>query len=90
MAVTRATRSRPKASEPEDDRLGPVDPSTRFLYTPHTVAFLLLILLGLVFYTSPLNPERRPDGPEAAQALAYSNAKEGVWGLILVFLGERA
>lgn len=66
------------------DRL---DPSTRFLYTPHTVTFLVLGLLALVYFSHPFSPDRRPADPSAGAALGYSNAKMGIWAMVLVYLG---
>ncbi|EFN55835.1 hypothetical protein CHLNCDRAFT_30982 [Chlorella variabilis] len=63
------------------------DPATRFLYVPHTVTFLFLGLLALVYFSHPLHPERRPADPAAADALAYSNSKLGIWAMVLVYLG---
>jgi phosphatidylserine synthase 2 len=64
-----------------------IDPRTRFLYTPHTVTFLLLGLAVLIYVAHPFHPDPRPADPEAAAAVGYLNAKTGIWAIILVFLG---
>eukprot|EP00887_Chlorella_sp_A99_P001765 scaffold19.g1765.t1 len=62
------------------------DPATRIFFVPHTVTFLLLGLAALVYYSHAFSPEPRPSDPAAAQALAYQNAKAGVWALVLSYL----
>ena len=44
-------------------------------------------LLAVAYFSHPLNPDRRPSDPTAAAENAYSNAKTGIWALVLVFLG---
>lgn len=40
-----------------------------------------------MYFSHPLHPERRPADPAAADALAYSNSKLGIWAMVLVYLG---
>lgn len=71
----------------EDEALRQLDPSTSFLYKPHTVTFLLLGLFALIYFSQAFNPERRPADPAAADDLQYRNNKTAVWAIILVYLG---
>ncbi|KAL4856151.1 Glutamate decarboxylase 1 [Chlorella vulgaris] len=64
-----------------------LDPRTRFLYVPHTVTFLFLGMLALVYFSHPFHPPQRPVEPTAAAAVAYNNSKVGVWAMVLVYLG---
>ena len=44
-------------------------------------------LVALVYFSHPLAPAPRPGDAETAAAVAYSNAKMGVWAMVLVYLG---
>ncbi|KAL4540689.1 hypothetical protein Ndes2526B_g07525 [Nannochloris sp. 'desiccata'] len=76
------SQSKPRAAGPQD-----YDPTTQFLYVPHTVTFLLAGLVALAYFSHPLNPPQRPENPVDAAQTAYFNAKTGIWALVLVFLG---
>lgn len=77
----------PRSRRPNGPEAQDYDPTTKFLYVPHTVTFLLLGLVAVAYFSHPLNPERRPVDPVVAADNAYSNAKTGIWALVLVFLG---
>lgn len=47
-------------------------------------------LVALAYVSHPFDPPRRPSDPALAERLAYTNAKNGIWALILVFLGYSA
>ncbi|PRW57106.1 Phosphatidylserine synthase 2 isoform A [Chlorella sorokiniana] len=77
----------PRRQPASEKAMESIDPRTRFLYTPHTVTFLLLGLAVLIYVAHPFHPDPRPADPEAAAAVGYLNAKTGIWAIILVFLG---
>ena len=47
-------------------------------------------LAALIYFSKVFNPDRTPADPQAAAAQQYSNAKTGVWALIVVYLGAAA
>ena len=58
-----------------------IDPSTAWLYAPHTISGLSISVFLLVRSSGVFSDEQ--PGPEASAA----NVERGVWGVVLLFLG---
>ena len=53
----------------------------------HVIAACRAGLLALIYFSRVAAPDRRPADADAGAELAYSNAKTGIWAMVLVFLG---
>lgn len=84
---SRRTTSRQTSRELLHPALEDIDPSTKFLYTPHTISGLLIGLVILIYTSRALNPPDLSSDPLQAEQTAYFNVKHGITAGCLVFLG---
>ncbi|KAL6785346.1 hypothetical protein ACKKBG_A03465 [Auxenochlorella protothecoides x Auxenochlorella symbiontica] len=82
MVQTRSVAAR-GGSQDEAEVL---DPSTKFLYSPHTLTVLLAAIVGLIAWARPFNPPDTPSDPATAASLDYQHAKNGIWAVVYAFL----
>ena len=65
-----------------------LDPTTRFLYTPHTCSVLAIGVIAILYCAEVLKPSSAVAATIAPQGQSIQNTKHGIWAAILVFLGE--
>lgn len=83
--------------------LGEIDPHTAFLYTPRSLTFLLCgnvslsstrfersvrtVVGSLIILSGTFHREETSVNDEQREALSVSNARNGIWTVIFVFIG---